>query len=808
MDTYTNSLNPAWDPVGSPADHLAILSNGSPSHQAATALAGPVAAIPPNANIEDGQYHDLRVTWDASTGLMEVYFDCLLRLEAVVDVPLLLNNENAIYGFTASTGGLSNSHRICDVEWNPFTPDVLPDELALCPGVEVTWSLPPGSMDAEWSPAIGLSSTTANTVTLTAEEETTYTVSWVDPCGEAMMDEVALSLIDSEDVFESFEACPGDVVELSPAVGSASVTWWDGSDDLVLEITDSGSFTATVDASGCIYEWTAAVSFSGVYTPDLGPDATLCLGETVDLNALDPEWDGEEPVFSWNGLPGVGVLYGAGPGAYDVLVVVEGCSFSDELNLTASENVGVSLGSDVELCSYEEVEWASGYDETETTWTGLQGGEWVSLGQAEAISWDGEEAAAWGALAVSVAIGECVAQDTVAIETVDAYHAELPEEVHFCEGSSVMLVAAPGADSYSWAGGPATSSWDMDDPGIAELTATIGGCTWSENVVVIEDLLPAVDCGPDLFVCEGTQVVLNAGVFAADEFIWSGPSGPGSGPQFEATTGGAYSVTVVEGDCQASDGVAVTIQELPLFELGADRLGCSGVSEELVATGLPSEANITWGHGPEVSSVLVNESGVYTAYSEWNGCFHYDAVQVTFASPLQLDLPLTVKKCPEDTVRLSIELPEDIFEILYDWSSGESVPHVQLFDHGDYSVTVSNACESLTAYVALELESCACEVYIPTAFTPDNDGVNDAFRPEFNCPLLEYDFQIYDRWGELVFASQDPASFWYGQVAEAGGDEAPYFALNGLYFWKLELNYFQRGEAHATKHSGHVLLVR
>lgn len=808
MDTYTNSLNPAWDPVGNPADHLAILSNGSPSHNGATALAGPIAAIPPNANIEDGQYHDLRVTWDADTEVMQVYFDCLLRLETVVDVPGLLGADDAFYGFTASTGGLSNAHRVCNVQWNPFDPDVLPESLALCPGAEVVWSLPTGSTDITWSPGDGLSSTTATEVTLTATLATTYTVTWTDPCGLDFSDEVVVTLVESEDVVEQVSACFGESVVLDPAGPDATVVWSDGTVASELEVAESGTYVGEVDLAGCAFTWTGEVAISPEYVVDLGPDQTLCVGATADLDASDAGWSGAPPLYTWNGEPGGATYAAAGPGLMEVVVDAGGCLFSDAVLLEASLNTGVDLGGDVALCWYDEVSWDTGYPGNATSWWGESGGMWELLGVGPEWGWNGTDAAGFEALAASVIYAGCVESDTLEVATVAAYDPELPASVHFCAGTSVVLEAAAGADGYVWAGGPALPSVEVDEAGLQALTATVEGCTVEAVVEVVADPVPPVDCGPDVFVCEGTEVVLNAGVFVADAFAWTGPLGPSEEPQLAATVSGEYAVTVTEGDCSASDQIAVTIQPLPLFDLGADRLACPGTSEQLVAEGLVAEADLAWGHGPTAPSIPVSESGTYTAVASWNGCFHYDAVQVAFAEPLVLDLPSEVKKCPEDTVHFDVGLPPNLFPVAYEWSTGATSPAVALFDHGDYSVVVSNACETLQAVVSVELESCACQLHVPTAFTPDNDGVNDAFRPAFNCPVDRYVLRIYNRWGALVFATDDPAAYWYGQVPDGTADDAPFFAGNGVYTWQIELNYFQQGEARASYHEGHLLMIR
>jgi gliding motility-associated-like protein len=50
---------------------------------------------------------------------------------------------------------------------------------------------------------------------------------------------------------------------------------------------------------------------------------------------------------------------------------------------------------------------------------------------------------------------------------------------------------------------------------------------------------------------------------------------------------------------------------------------------------------------------------------------------------------------------------------------------------------------------------------VPNAFSPNNDGVNDVFIP-LNYGLLNYEFRIYNRWGELIFETNDTTKGWDG----------------------------------------------
>ena len=54
-------------------------------------------------------------------------------------------------------------------------------------------------------------------------------------------------------------------------------------------------------------------------------------------------------------------------------------------------------------------------------------------------------------------------------------------------------------------------------------------------------------------------------------------------------------------------------------------------------------------------------------------------------------------------------------------------------------------------------------IFIPNAFTPNADGLNDIFLP-VSTDLQAYDLQVFDRWGQLIFATTDPAKGWDGTL--------------------------------------------
>lgn len=133
LDTYTNP--DLQDPI---YDHISIQSNGVVNH--ANDLAGPVPISATSDNVEDCQWHKLRIVWDASNKRLQTYFDGVLRLEKQVDlIATIFNNDpNVYWGFTGATGGMVNLQQFCTALDPIFSTNFTNN--VLCEGEQVTFS--------------------------------------------------------------------------------------------------------------------------------------------------------------------------------------------------------------------------------------------------------------------------------------------------------------------------------------------------------------------------------------------------------------------------------------------------------------------------------------------------------------------------------------------------------------------------------------------------------------------------------------------------------------------------------------------
>lgn len=118
IDTWQNTdLN---DPVN---DHLAVHRNGDINHSSSNNLAGPISVA--GGNIEDGSWHVLRISWDATAKTLKAVIDNRDSVTAAIDlVATVFNNDPKVFwGFTGSTGGSRNRQRFC-TSLNPGISDL------------------------------------------------------------------------------------------------------------------------------------------------------------------------------------------------------------------------------------------------------------------------------------------------------------------------------------------------------------------------------------------------------------------------------------------------------------------------------------------------------------------------------------------------------------------------------------------------------------------------------------------------------------------------------------------------------------
>lgn len=165
-----------------------------------------------------------------------------------------------------------------------------------------------------------------------------------------------------------------------------------------------------------------------------------------------------------------------------------------------------------------------------------------------------------------------------------------------------------------------------------------------------------------------------------------------------------------------------------------------------------------------------------------------------------VDLGTDVSLCPEDSLLLTPVLPAGFS---FSWNDG--FPEIEriIRSAGTYQLEVFNDLCSAEDEITVETLFCeTCNIYIPNVFSPNEDGINDRFRPHLSCPPLDYHLRIYDRWGNLVCSiAGDPDEAWDGLVRGKA-------AAIGVYVYFLEVQWEEGDKVINKAFSGDLTLMR
>lgn len=150
-----------------------------------------------------------------------------------------------------------------------------------------------------------------------------------------------------------------------------------------------------------------------------------------------------------------------------------------------------------------------------------------------------------------------------------------------------------------------------------------------------------------------------------------------------------------------------------------------------------------------------------------NGCDSIRTLVLTVNENPSPDLGLDKEICSGDTLLLN----PGVFDS-YRWQDGSVSQNFIAKVPGIYSVTVTNNCGSATAQVRIRERS--CDIYFPTAFSPNGDRNNDVFKILNAYGLTSFNLSIYNQWGLKIFETNDPAKGWDGTYNGVGQNTGAY----------------------------------
>jgi gliding motility-associated-like protein len=132
----------------------------------------------------------------------------------------------------------------------------------------------------------------------------------------------------------------------------------------------------------------------------------------------------------------------------------------------------------------------------------------------------------------------------------------------------------------------------------------------------------------------------------------------------------------------------------------------------------------------------------------------------------------------------------------YLWSNGATTPSLSVIQSGQYSLSVTNECGTLSDQIVVK--NGVCKLFVPSAFTPNRDGRNDIFKPGYGENVTAYNMEIYNRWGERIFTSSRIPDGWDGRIK---GEMQP----PGIFVWQISYKVVNEPQTYYLK--GTVALI-
>ncbi len=389
---------------------------------------------------------------------------------------------------------------------------------------------------------------------------------------------------------------------------------------------------------------------------------------------------------------------------------------------------------------------------------------------------------------VEVSTCSMVFYDTINVNYFLPQNLNLGNDTTLCQGASILLDATTLNATYLWQDGSTNPTYNVSQQGSYWVELTVNNCSTTDTINITIDPLPAINLGNDTLICQGDSLILDATLTNAS-YLWQDNS---INSTFNVTQQGTYWVELMVNNCSSTDSINIGFVTMPVIDLGVDTTLCQG--ELLIIDAFYPNASYLWQDGSGNPNYSVTQNGSYWLEFTLNGCIETDTININYISVPNFDLGNDTTICEGEAIVLDATLSN----VSYLWQDGSDNPTLAIYEQGTYSLAISNQCGTTTESMNLSIDECGCYVYLPNVFTPDNNGVNDTFYPKFECDFNKYELLIFNRWGGLIFQTNNQYQHWDGSYK--GG-----LVPTGVYVYLLKYTFNDNSYHQKT---GHVTLMK
>ena len=635
--------------------------------------------------------------------------------------------------------------------------------------------------------------------------------------------------------------CFGDSVYLVVTVnnGTAPYTYtWSTGDTVVTPAqADSihvaqGFYSVTVsDASGCSQTHEITIN---VLNPEIFANLTavhvLCHGDSTGSATVVAS--GGTPGYTYQWLP----YGGTNTTASNLIAGWYTCIVTDAVNCTKTDSIEIEQPDSAFVMTIDSVEHVLcyGYNNANINLSVTGGTPPYSYIWSNGATTQDIFNLIAGAYSVTITDAhDCKLYDTIDIIQPDTMIIHL-NNTSICYGQTITLQI----DSTTGGTAPYTHLWNTGDTTtyitVNPLTTTlynvqatdINGCTSQITPIVLsvtEPLTMTLQPSADS-ICIGDSLVIGANITGGGNITFVIHLSDGTSGVPPLTVYPQQDMTYVAevsdscGFITVTDSIFVTVMPLPPTAFTADFTnGCEPFTVTFTETNPPEGQTYQWyfhdgyyGSGNTAVHTFENY-GIYSVTmtaTSFFGCVNSQTISNM----------ITVYPKPEADFTYNPKIPVAFEMIFFDnlsstqyaahWNFGDghTSNHINAFNtfntSGEHNVqliaeTPFGCTDTATQLIYVKE---VFTLYIPNAFTPDGDGLNDVFLPlGIGIDNEGYHLMIFNRWGELVFESYDVNHGWDGKTFS--GEKA----YDGVYTWLL---YYNEIESYNQKRTGTVTLLR
>jgi gliding motility-associated-like protein len=296
-----------------------------------------------------------------------------------------------------------------------------------------------------------------------------------------------------------------------------------------------------------------------------------------------------------------------------------------------------------------------------------------------------------------------------------------------------------------------------------------------EEYMFLDTVIIETGLGDTVTFCSTDSKFITANNYPNAVYVWNDTNYV---KDLLVTKPGPNTLTIFWEGCYATKDIWVEIVQAPVFSLPLDTAICEG--DTLWITAPIDSAQYLWLGFFTQRTFGITAAGTYNLKITLGNCSYVDEIKVDVIKNFSLNLGPDTNLC----LGQSITYAFNGNGVNYLWNDGKTNPYRNIFNApGRYWLKAYNDCFEKYDTVDITYEECECRIFVSNSFTPNDDENNDIFMPVTGCYYEEFEFEILDRWGAIIFVSSSVDQGWDGTM---NGKKAPI----GMYNWRMRYKKF------------------